>query len=376
LKQYSESRSQNKCGGTHAGFRLPATRCEGITMTDHIYWKEGALYLLDQRVLPFRKIYAVCTGLEDAVRAIRNMAVRGAPLIGITAAYGVVLGVNEAIASGKSLDDKAIDRICSRLGATRPTAVNLFWALERMKDAFNRVRDRADTGDLMLDEAIAIHVEDIENNRMLSLYGAELIDDGDTILTHCNAGALATGGYGTALGVIRAAHEDGKRIKVIATETRPYFQGSRLTAWELYQEGIDVTIMPDNHAGLLCANRKVDKVIVGADRIALNGDTANKIGTFMIALAAHEYGIPFMVAAPVSTFDGKSKTGASIEIEERDGREVKYFGRKPITLDKIKARYYSFDVTPARFISRIVTERGIIGKPFGKYIKLLLSPAT
>ncbi|MEI6152685.1 MAG: S-methyl-5-thioribose-1-phosphate isomerase [Deltaproteobacteria bacterium] len=342
-------------------------------MIDHIYWKDDSLYLLDQRALPFKKTYLQCKGLKDIIYAIKSMVVRGAPLIGIVAAYGVALGIQEIIASKGRIKDDDIDRICEKLAKTRPTAVNLFWALERMKNVFKKFSIKTEMPDLMIDEAIAIHVEDIENNRMLSLFGSELIDDGDTILTHCNAGALAMGGYGTALGVIRAAHESGKKIKVIATETRPYLQGARLTAWELYEEGIDVELVPDNHAGFLCYNKEIDKVIVGADRIALNGDTANKIGTYMIALSASNHKIPFFVAAPVSTFDRKIQNGASIPIEERDGREVKYINGKPLTLEAIKARYYSFDITPERYISNIITEKGIIEKPFKKYIKMLFA---
>jgi methylthioribose-1-phosphate isomerase len=343
-------------------------------VTDHIYWKDSSLYLLDQRLLPFKKSYVRCSGLDDAAEAIKNMTIRGAPLIGIVAAYGVALGVQGVLTSKGRVKDGDVERICKKLGKTRPTAVNLFWALERMKAAYAQYRDQSDMADLMLDEAISIHVEDIENNRMLSLYGAELIDDGDTILTHCNAGALATGGYGTALGVIRAACEAGKKIKVIATETRPYLQGARLTAWELHEEGIDVTLVPDNHVGLLCYNRSIDKVIVGADRVALNGDTANKVGTYMIALCAYQHKIPFYVAAPVSTFDRNTENGAYIPIEERVATEVKYVGGSLITLEKIKARYYSFDITPEKYISSFITEKGIIEKPFKKYIKMLCSP--
>jgi methylthioribose-1-phosphate isomerase len=225
----------------------------------------------------------------------------------------------------------------------------------------------------MLQTAIGIHVEDAKNNRRLSQYGAELIDDGDTILTHCNAGALATGGYGTALGVVRAAHEAGKEVQVIATETRPYFQGARLTAWELSQQGINVTVVPDNHAGLLCQQGIVDRVIVGADRVARNGDVANKIGTYMIALAAHDGEVPFYVAAPLSSFDASIRNGEEINIEERDGREVKYLNGRLLTPADVQARYYAFDITPARLITYIITENGIIEKPFGKYIKMLFS---
>lgn len=342
-------------------------------MTDHIYWKDGALYVLDQRKLPFKKVYVRCNGLADTAKAIENMTVRGAPLIGIVAGYGVALGVKEAVALKGRCNHADVKRICQRLQMTRPTAVNLAWALERMKAAFNASLEEPDIVDALTEEAISIHVEDIESNRMLSLYGAELINDGDIILTHCNAGALATGGYGTALGVIRAAHESGKKIKVFATETRPYMQGARLTVWELCHEGIPVELIPENHVGLLSANKGFNKVIVGADRIALNGDTANKIGTCMIALCAHQYRIPFYVAAPVSTFDRHIQSGVSIPIEERDGKEVKYLQGKLLTVQDVKARYYSFDITPAKYITSFVTEKGIIERPFRKYIKMLFS---
>jgi methylthioribose-1-phosphate isomerase len=342
-------------------------------LTDHVYWKDGSLYVLDQRELPFKKVYVRCKSLGDIAKTITNMTVRGAPLIGIVAAYGVALGAEEMMKSKGRFTLADMDRICDRLKKTRPTAVNLAWALARMRDACKANIDDPGMLDMMTQDAISIHVEDIENNRMLSLYGAELIDDGDTILTHCNAGALATGGYGTALGVIRAAHESGKKIKVLATETRPYMQGARLTVWELSQEGIPVELIPDNHVGLLSANKGFSKVIVGADRIALNGDTANKIGTYMVALCAHQYRIPFYVAAPVSTFDRYIESGVYIPIEERDGKEVKYLQGKLLTVKDVKARYYSFDVTPARYITNFITEKGIIERPFRKYIKMLFA---
>jgi methylthioribose-1-phosphate isomerase len=342
-------------------------------MTDHIYWKDGSLYVLDQRELPFKKAYVRCKGLADTARAITNMTVRGAPLIGIVAAYGVALGVSEVVKSKGRCGMADVNRICQRLQKTRPTAVNLAWALDRMKAVFKTFEDDPDMVDAMTEEAISIHVEDIENNRMLSLYGAELIDDGDIILTHCNAGALATGGYGTALGVIRAAHESGKKIKVLATETRPYMQGARLTVWELSQEGIPVELIPENHVGLLSANRGFSKIIVGADRVALNGDTANKVGTYMIALCAHQSHIPFYVAAPVSTFDRHIENGAYIPIEERDGKEVKYLQGKLLTVKDVKARYFSFDITPAKYITNFITEKGIVERPFKKYITMIFS---
>jgi methylthioribose-1-phosphate isomerase len=342
-------------------------------MNDHIYWEDGSLCVLDQRKLPFKKEYVRCKGVVDAAKVIANMTARGAPLIGIVAAYGVALGVREVVTSKGRCSQADMDRICQRLKKTRPTAINLVWAIERMKAVFARSMGGSEVVDVMIDEAISIHVGDIENNRMLSLYGSELIDDGDTILTHCNAGALATGGYGTALGVIRAAYESGKKIKVLATETRPYMQGARLTVWELSQEGIPVELIPDNHVGLLSANKGISKVIVGADRIALNGDTANKIGTYMIALCARQYRIPFYVAAPVSTFDRNIESGVYIPIEERDGKEVKYIQGKLLTVKDVKARYYSFDVTPAKYITNFITEKGVIEPPFKKYIKMLFT---
>ncbi|MGD0229059.1 MAG: S-methyl-5-thioribose-1-phosphate isomerase [Syntrophorhabdales bacterium] len=340
-------------------------------MSDHIYWKDGALYLLDQRLLPFKETYIRCDTVRDVAKAIKDMAVRGAPLIGLVAAYGVVVGMQEVMRSRRRVRESDVQRICRRLKETRPTAVNLFWALRRMRNTYEEFKGHGDLLDFMLKSAIQMHTEDVEHNRRLSRYGAELIDDGDTILTHCNAGALATGGYGTALGVIRAAWESGKSLRVIATETRPYFQGARLTTWELSEQGIDVTLVPDNHAGLLCQQGMVDRVIVGADRVARNGDVANKIGTYMIALAAHDNEVPFYVAAPLSSFDEGIKNGDEITIEERDGKEVKYVNGRLVAPPDVAARYYAFDVTPAGLITYIITEKGVIEKPFGKYIKML-----
>jgi methylthioribose-1-phosphate isomerase len=342
-------------------------------MSDHIYWKDGALYVLDQRLLPFKETYIRCETVKDAAKAIKEMAVRGAPLIGLVAAYGVVLGIRETTRSRGRVRPGDMERICRKLQETRPTAVNLTWALSRMKDAYAETKGQDGVANFMLQTAIEMHAEDVENNRRLSQYGAELIDDGDTVLTHCNAGALATGGYGTALGVIRSAHESGKEIQVVATETRPYFQGARLTVWELREQGIDVTLVPDNHAGLLCQQGIIDKVIVGADRVARNGDTANKVGTYMIALAAHDNEVPFYVAAPLSSFDDSIRNGDEIHIEERDGREVKYVNGRLVTPADVPAKYYAFDITPARLITYIINENGILEKPFGKYIKILFS---
>lgn len=340
-------------------------------MINHIYWRNGNLTVLDQRLLPFKKVYKRCETLKDVVSAIKDMTIRGAPLIGIVAAYGVVIGVREVLKEKGRIRSSDVERMYGKLADSRPTAVNLMWALGRMWNTYFQYKDSPDLVALLLESAKTIHQEDIENNRKLSNYGAELIDDGDTVLTHCNAGALATGGYGTALGVLRAAHESGKQIRVIATETRPYLQGARLTAWELLQEGIDVVIAPDNHVGLLCAEGAVNKVIVGADRIARNGDVANKVGTYTIALAAHEHHIPFYVAAPLSSFDQNIKSGYDIEIERRNGAEVTQLNGMSLTIKKIEALYYAFDITPGRLITYIVTERGVIDKPFAKYIRTL-----
>lgn len=345
-------------------------------MIEHIYWNDGALFVLDQRKLPFKQEYLRCEDLNDVVMVIKKMVIRGAPLIGIVAAYGVAIGMAQVLKARGRFGTADMERIGRRLLATRPTAVNLRWALKRMEKTYELHRTDANVLNLITREALAIHAEDVENNRILSRYGSELINHGDTILTHCNAGALATGGYGTALGVIRAAHESGKEIKVIATETRPYFQGARLTVFELHEEGIDVELVPDNHAGFLCYSGAIDKIVVGADRIAKNGDTANKIGTSMIALCARAYKIPFYIAAPVSTFDGDTRDGKAIEIEERDGGEVKYVRNSLLTLEDVKARYYSFDVTPAKNISAFITEKGILRRPFGRQILMLLSSSS
>jgi methylthioribose-1-phosphate isomerase len=342
-------------------------------MIEHIYWKEDSLYVLDQRLLPFKEVYLKCAALRQVVSAIKDMAVRGAPLIGVVAAYGVAIGIREIIEKKGRLKESDAERVCEKLRETRPTAVNLFWALQKMRNIYYEHRGQDDLADVMLKAAFEIHAEDRENNMRLARYGSELIDDGDTILTHCNAGALATGGYGTALGVIRAAHDAGKRIQVVSTETRPYFQGARLTVWELKQLGIEVTLIPDNHAGLLIREGVVDRIIVGADRIARNGDVANKVGTYMVALAAHDNNVPFYVAAPLSSFDETIRNGEEIDIEERDGNEVKYVNGRLITLKNVVAKYYGFDVTPARLITYIITENGVIEKPFGKYIKMLFS---
>ncbi|HEX2569973.1 MAG TPA: S-methyl-5-thioribose-1-phosphate isomerase [Polyangia bacterium] len=316
-------------------------------------WSGGALRLLDQRLLPVEEVWREYRDYRGVAEAIREMVVRGAPAIGCAAAYGVVLGARE-VEAGR------LGEVYDTLAATRPTAVNLFWALERMK------RVSPQTPAQLEKEAIAIHVEDIASCRAIGEHGAPLLPEG-TVLTHCNAGALATGGYGTALGVIRSAVAHGRRLRVLADETRPFLQGARLTAWELGRSGIPVTLITDNMAGHFMARGEVQAVIVGADRIARNGDTANKIGTYSVAVLAREHGIPFIVAAPRSTVDLSIPDGTHIPIEERTSREVTHVGGvqvAPLSDHGVAVRNPAFDVTPARYISAIVTERGVARAPF------------
>jgi methylthioribose-1-phosphate isomerase len=329
-----------------------------------IFWQDDAVMILDQRLLPWQIKYLKCTKVYQVAMAIKNMAIRGAPAIGIAAAMGVALGV-QGLKSKRGLE-KNLRRFCDLIAQSRPTARNLFWALERMKKIFESNKEKAleELKEIFKKEAQTILEEDIAINKRIGQHGKRLIKPGMTVLTHCNAGALATGGYGTALGIIRAAWEAGIKFQVIADETRPYLQGARLTAWELKQEGIPVTVIPDNTAGYLMAQGKVDLIIVGADRIAANGDTANKIGTYSLAVLAQKHNIPFYVAAPFSTFDLDIPDGQAIPIEERAGEEVIYIGRKRVCPEDVKALYYAFDVTPAELITGIVTEKGILKPPF------------
>jgi methylthioribose-1-phosphate isomerase len=320
-----------------------------------IRWRGDALELLDQRLLPREVHWVVCSDASAVARAIREMVVRGAPAIGVSAAYGIALA---------SLRGDDVTAAAAELREARPTAVNLMWAVDRML--------RARGGDLVA-EADAIFREDVESNRRIGAFGAELLGEQTTILTHCNAGALATAGYGTALGVVRAAVEAGKRIAVFADETRPYLQGARLTAWELQQDGIDVTLITDNMAGHFFQHGQFDAVIVGADRIAANGDAANKIGTYTVAVLAHAHGVPFYVAAPVSTIDPDCANGTLIPIEERSADEVTSIGGKSIAPEGINVRHPAFDVTPARLISAIITDRGVLRAPFDESIPRALA---
>ena len=309
-----------------------------------------ALELLDQRLLPREERWVCMRDYRQVAQAIRDMVVRGAPAIGCAAAYGVALG---------ALAKEPLDEVIALLRATRPTAVNLFWALDRM------ARIRPAEPERLVAEAIRIHLEDIEACLAIGKNGASLLPEG-TVLTHCNAGALATGGYGTALGVVRAAHAAGRRLRVFADETRPFLQGARLTAWELQKSGIDVTVITDNMAAWLMQRGEIQSVIVGADRIAKNGDTANKIGTYGVALAAREHGLPFYVAAPRSTIDRAIASGAEIPIEERDPREVTHLpgGEIPLTPGGVAVRNPAFDVTPNRLIAAIITEAGVARPPY------------
>ncbi|MDR1731161.1 MAG: S-methyl-5-thioribose-1-phosphate isomerase [Synergistaceae bacterium] len=325
-------------------------------LPESVSWREknGVLELLDQRALPGAERSVVCREPEDVAQAIENMTVRGAPAIGIAAAYGVLLGAR----SGR----KAASLALERLARTRPTAVNLFSALNRMKKCLESAPDDA-LERVLLEEARRIHGEDLENNRRLGAYGAALLPDKAVVLTHCNAGAVATGGHGTALGILRSAREAGKTIKVYADETRPLLQGSRLTAWELDRDGFDVTVICDGMAAALMKNQSVDAVIVGADRIAANGDTANKTGTYMLAVAARHHGVPFYVAAPRSTLDPALPSGEHIPIEIRSDGEVRRLFDGSSIPESVKIWNPAFDVTPAELITAIITEEGVFRPP-------------
>jgi methylthioribose-1-phosphate isomerase len=319
----------------------------------HINWRGDALELLDQRLLPRKVHYVACRDAHEVAVAIRDMIVRGAPAIGVSAAFGIALAAQRG-------DD--VDAAAAELRTSRPTAVNLMWALDRMLRARDAGRD-------LTAEAVAMFDEDVAANKRIGRFGASLLGESVTVLTHCNAGALATAGYGTAIGVIRAAVEAGKRVAVFADETRPYLQGARLTAWELKQEEIDVTLITDSMAGHFFQQGKFDAVIVGADRIAANGDTANKIGTYTVAVLANAHSVPFYIAAPLSTIDVNCPSGASIPIEERSAAEVTSMNGVSIAPEGISVRHPAFDVTPARLISAIITDRGVLRAPYDESIR-------
>jgi len=328
---------------------------------------------LDQTKLPTEEVYVTCTTHEQVAEVIRNMVVRGAPAIGVSAAMGIALGVKNSKAESTGDLKRDLDAICDLIGKTRPTAVNLFWAIQRMQDKFERIRIRPvpQIKQELIEEARRMHAEDIAANQAMGRHGATLMPTAGGVLTHCNAGALATAGYGTALGVIRAAVEQGKKIHVYADETRPFLQGSRLTAWELMKDGIPTTVISDNMAGAMMKQGKIAAIVVGADRIAANGDVANKIGTYTVAILAKEHGIPFYVAAPISTVDLACPDGSQIPIEQRNGREVTHIAGKQMVPDGVEVENPAFDVTPAKYVAAIITEKGIARAPYQDSLRKL-----
>jgi methylthioribose-1-phosphate isomerase len=337
-------------------------------MLPTIAWSDDDIVMVDQRKLPATEVYVTCRTVTDVAKAIKTMVIRGAPAIGVCAAMGLALGAARSKATGTKQFTTEFQRNCDLLAATRPTAVNLFWAIERMKRTFSAGALAGESVDQLKArlraEADRIHDDDVASCRAIGVHGATLVPAEANILTHCNAGALATAGYGTALGVIRGAVEAGRKVRVLADETRPFLQGARLTAWELVKDGIDTTVITDNMAGSIMRAGGIDLVVVGADRIAANGDTANKIGTYSVAVLAKEHGIPFYVAAPWSTIDLSTSDGNAIPIEERDAREVTHVGSHQLAPEGAHVRNPSFDVTPAKYITAIVTERGVHRPPF------------
>jgi methylthioribose-1-phosphate isomerase len=342
-----------------------------------IVWTDEAVVMLDQRRLPEEETYLTLRSPEEVAEAIRDMAIRGAPAIGVAAAMGIALGFQREGGDPGGGRRGRFESLARLLAATRPTAVNLFWAIDRMRRRFEAHRSdpfpRLQSA--LKEEALAIREQDIEANRAMGRHGASLLPQKCRVLTHCNAGALATAGYGTALGVVRAAVEAGKKVSVYATETRPFLQGARLTAWELHRDGIPVTVLTDGMAGHLFQKKEIDVCLVGADRIARNGDTANKIGTYQVAVLAGAHGVPFYVAAPTSTLDPGAATGADIPIEERSPAEVASLGGRRVVPEGVPVIHPAFDVTPHRLIAAIVTERGVVRPPYARRLASLRGPA-
>jgi len=344
-----------------------------------IEWTDDGVRMIDQTKLPREEVYLTCRDYREMAEAIRSMVIRGAPAIGVAAAMGVALGVKNSQATTVTELRAEFDRIAETISRTRPTAVNLFWAVDRMRRVFEELlagplpdaEKLAAVKSRLVEEAQGVLAEDVAINRAMGRHGAALLPDAGTVLTHCNAGALATGGYGTALGVIRAAVAAGKKLQVFADETRPFLQGARLTAWELMQDGIPVTLITDNMAGHFMKQGEIKAVIVGADRIAANGDVANKIGTYSVAVLAHAHGIPFYVAAPISTLDLRLASGDQIPIEERSSAEVTQLAGISIAPANVVARHPAFDVTPHRYVTAIVTERGVARPPFTESLRTL-----
>jgi methylthioribose-1-phosphate isomerase len=342
-------------------------------MLPTIAYEDDVVVMVDQRKLPSAEVYVRCKTAMEVAKAIKTMVIRGAPAIGVAAAMGIALGLQRSTATGTRQFAAEFQKTCDLMAATRPTAVNLFWAIERMKRSFSEGALAGESVEQLKTrlraEAQRIHDQDVESCRAIGTVGASLIPDQARVLTHCNAGALATAGYGTALGVIRGAIEAGKRVRVLADETRPFLQGSRLTAWELMKDGIETTVITDNMAGTLMYAGDIDLVVVGADRIAANGDTANKIGTYTVAILAREHGIPFYVAAPWSTIDLAVPDGSHIPIEERNSREVTHVGSNQVAPDGATVRNPAFDVTPHKYITAIITDRGVFTPPFDKTLQ-------
>ncbi len=339
-----------------------------------VKWSDEGVLMLDQRLLPNEEKWLTLKTYNDVAAGIKDMVVRGAPAIGVSAAYGIALGAKQFVGTTVADLEEDLEYVCDVLGATRPTAVNLFWAIDRMKRTFLQAKSDGKTvseiKQVLLEDARAIHEEDIESQRLIANFGGELLNDNSNVLTHCNAGALATGGvWGTALGVIRGAVDQGKTISVIADETRPYLQGARLTAWELMQDDIPVTLITDNMSGHIMKKGGVQAVVVGSDRIAANGDVANKIGTYMVAVLARRHGIPFYVAAPLSTVDMNCPTGDDIPIEERDIREVTHMKDIQLAPDNTLVSNYAFDVTPNDLVTAIITEKGVARAPYTESLK-------
>ena len=337
-----------------------------------VKWSDEGVLMLDQRLLPTEEKWLTLKSFNEVADGIRDMVVRGAPAIGVSAAYGIALGVKNFVGTNITDLSEEFDYIADVMGKTRPTAVNLFWAIDRMRRVFEANKDKSisEIKAILIQESKDIHEEDIESQRMIAEYGGALLADNSTVLTHCNAGALATGGvWGTALGVIRGAVNQGKSIAVIADETRPYLQGARLTAWELLQDNIPVTLITDNMSGHLMSKGRVQAVVVGSDRIAANGDVANKIGTYMVAVLAKRHNIPFYVAAPLSTVDLMCPTGEEIPIEERSIREVTHVQDIQLAPEGISVNNYAFDVTPNDLVTAIITEKGIARAPYTESLR-------
>ena len=344
-------------------------------MLPTIEWRDNAVVMVDQRKLPAEETYVSCRTAAEVARAIKTMVIRGAPAIGVAAAMGLALGVKQSTSTGTQKLAADFYKLCELMASTRPTAVNLFWAIDRMKQSFAAGVTAGESVEQLkarlVAESGAIHDEDVASCRAIGAFGASVVPDNARILTHCNAGALATAGYGTALGVIRGAIESGKTVAVFADETRPFLQGARLTAWELVKDGIDTTVITESMAAPLMRDGRIDLVVVGADRIAANGDTANKIGTYTVALVAREHGVPFYVAAPVSTIDLDTPDGRRIPIEERPGREVTHVKTVRLAPEGAKVFNPAFDVTPNEFIAAIITDAGVARAPYGESLRNL-----